>query len=82
MSENRYDAFAYERQLKKDNVEFWAKIFAGDWSTLRLLEQGRAPDSPILARIYTKEDLPDRSSEAYKRMHDHIEDLYRFDELD
>lgn len=39
-------------------------------------------DSSILIRTYTQDDCPDRKSPAYKRMKEHEEKIYRFDELD
>ena len=39
-------------------------------------------DSKILERLYTRDNPPDKKSEAYQRMVDHVEKLYRFDKLD
>lgn len=39
-------------------------------------------DSKILKRLYTQDNPPDKESEAYQRMVDHVEKLYRFDTLD
>lgn len=70
------------REQKEENEKFWSRVACRDWKALRELEQGRIPSSTVLTRFYTKENMPDETSEKYKAMRDHVEKLYKFDELD